>query len=75
MNRPWSNIYTAHQLIKLLFENPTRGSKAIERTRKRDRRAKTLSPYSKGGRHNNYRNNKRSHGPLNFTLYSPTISM
>ena len=38
LNRPWSNIHTAHQLIILdicadLLENPTRGSKDIERTR------------------------------------------
>jgi len=41
LNRPWSNIGTAHCLIILdicakLFVNPTRGSKDIERTRKRD---------------------------------------
>jgi len=38
LNRPWSNIGTAHYLIILdicakLFVNPTRGSKYIERTR------------------------------------------
>jgi len=41
MNRPWSNIGTAHLLIILdicakLFVNPIRGSKDIERPRKRD---------------------------------------
>jgi len=41
LNRPWSNIGTAHRLNILdiceqLFVNPTRGSKYIERTRKRD---------------------------------------
>ena len=38
LNRPWSNISTAHRLIicAKLFVNPTRGSKDIERTRKRD---------------------------------------
>jgi len=41
LNRPWSNIGTAHRLIILdicaqIFVNPTRGSKDIERTRKRD---------------------------------------
>jgi len=39
LNRPWSNIGTAHRLIILdicakLFVYPTRGSKDIERTRK-----------------------------------------
>jgi len=43
LTRPWSNIGTAHRLIILdicakLFENPTRGSKDIERTRKCKRR-------------------------------------
>jgi len=43
LNRPWSKIGTAHRLIILdicakLFENPTRGSKDIERTRKCDGR-------------------------------------
>jgi len=43
LNRPWSNLVTAHRLIILdicakLFENPTRGSKDIERTRKCDGR-------------------------------------
>ena len=43
LTRPWSNIDTAHRLIILdicakLFENPTRGSKDIERTRKCDGR-------------------------------------
>jgi len=43
LNRPWSNLGTAHRLIILdicakLFENPTRGSKDIERTRKCDGR-------------------------------------
>ena len=43
LTRPWSNIGTAHRLIILdicakLFENPTRGSKDIERTRKCDGR-------------------------------------
>ena len=38
LNRPWSNLGTAHRLIILdicakLFENPTRCSKNIERTR------------------------------------------
>jgi len=41
LNRPWSNIGTARRLIILdicakLFVYPTRGSKDIERTRKRD---------------------------------------
>jgi len=41
LNRPWSNLGTAHRLIILdifakLFVNPTRGSKDIERTRRRD---------------------------------------
>ena len=41
LNRPWSNINTAHRHIILdicaqLFVNPTSGSKDIERTRKRD---------------------------------------
>ena len=41
LNRPWSNIGTAHYLIILdicakVFVNPTRGSKDIERTRKRE---------------------------------------
>ena len=43
LTRPWSNIGIAHPLIILdicatLFENPTRGSKDIERTRKCDGR-------------------------------------
>jgi len=43
LTRPWSNIGTAHRLIILdicakLFENPTWGSKNIERTRKCDGR-------------------------------------
>ena len=43
LTQPWSNIDTAHRLIILdicakLFENPTRGSKDIERTRKCDER-------------------------------------
>jgi len=43
LTRPWSNIGTAHRLIILdicakLFENPTRGSKDIERTQKCDGR-------------------------------------
>ena len=43
LTRPWSNIGTAHRLIILdicakLFENPTRGSKDIERTHKCDGR-------------------------------------
>jgi len=37
LNRPYSNIRSAHRRIILviceLFENPTRGSKDIERTR------------------------------------------
>jgi len=42
LNQPWSNIGTAHRFIILdicakLFVNPTRGSKDIEWTRKRDR--------------------------------------
>jgi len=41
LNRHWSNIRIANQLNILdisaeLFENPTLGSKDIERTRKRD---------------------------------------
>ena len=41
LKRPRSNIRTAHRLIIVdisveFFENPTRGSKDIERTRKRD---------------------------------------
>jgi len=41
--RPWTNLGTAHRLIMLdickkLFENPTRDSKDIERTRKCDGR-------------------------------------
>ena len=41
LTQPWSNIDTAHRLIILdicakLIENPTRGSKDIERTRKCD---------------------------------------
>jgi len=43
LNRPWSNLGTAHRLIILdicakLFVNPTIGSKDIERTRKCDGR-------------------------------------
>ena len=41
LNRHWSNIGTAHRVIILdicakLFVNPTRGSKDIDQTRKRD---------------------------------------
>ena len=41
LNQPWSNTRTTHQLIILdicaeLFVDPTRGSKDIEPTRKRD---------------------------------------
>ena len=43
LTRPWSNIRTAHGLnildiCAVLFENPTRGLKDIDWTRKRDRR-------------------------------------
>jgi len=48
LNWPWSNKRTAHQLIILdtcaeLFENPTRGSKDIEGTRKTVIQCSTLN--------------------------------
>jgi len=52
LNRPWSNVDTAHGFITLdicanLFVNPTSGSKDIERTRKRagqtDRQTGTMT--------------------------------
>ena len=52
LNRPWSNIRTAHQLIihdicAQLFENPTRGSKDKGRTRNTVMQCLTLN-YDQG---------------------------
>jgi len=78
LTRPWSNVSIAHRLIILdicakLFENPTRGSKDIERTvtsvtdgqtdgrpGRTDRQTTDLKQNLKMGRHNNNKINSNN---------------